>query len=222
MHYGFQSSSSNQSDTCERTMTVIGEGKISVLPDVVSLTIGVLTENANIKKAQEENADKVNTMRRALLITGLKEEDIETKSYRIQPKYEVKDGTSHIVGYEVEQLFEITVQNVQKAGEVYDIAMSNGANVAHSLVFSTTESATYYLHALTLAVQDARNKAICLANASGLTINQLPLSIQEEQPSISPRAVSYSESVQTFKAATTISPRDIEISARIIVIYPYM
>ncbi|GGE69067.1 SIMPL domain-containing protein [Priestia taiwanensis] len=217
MQYGYQSPQAKQYD---RTMMVIGEGKISVLPDTVSLTVGVLTENKNIKKAQEENADKANAMRTALTRSGLSEDAIETKSYRIQPKYELKDGTSQIAGYEVQQTFEITVPNVQKAGEVYDIAMSNGANIAHSLTFSTTESAAYYLRALTLAVQDAREKAFSLATASGMTIHQIPVLIQEEPPNL-PHAISYSESVPTLKASTTISPRDIEIAARINVTYAY-
>ncbi len=122
------------------TITVQGEGIVSVRPNIVTLTIGVRTEHKNVKQAQEENATQSRQLLDALKALGIADQDIETISYTITPQYEYVNDKALLQGYRVEHLYEITVLNVQKAGEVYDIAVTNGANVAKRITFSTFSS----------------------------------------------------------------------------------
>lgn len=80
----------------------------------------------------------------------------------------------------MEHLYEITVLNVQKAGEVYDIAVSNGANVAKGLRFRISHPNKYYEQALIQALQQAVEKARAIASTYNLNINPVPLSFVEE------------------------------------------
>ena len=109
----------------EATITVQGEGVVKAKPNVVILTLGIRTDDKNVKQAQEENAVQSKQLLDALKQLGIADKDIETISYTITPQYEYVNDKALLQGYRVEHLYEITVLNVQKAGEVYDIAVSS-------------------------------------------------------------------------------------------------
>ena len=110
----------------------------------------------------------------ALKQLGIADKDIETISYTITPQYEYVNDKALLQGYRVEHLYEITVLNVQKAGEVYDIAVSNGANVAKGLRFRVSHPNKYYEQALIQALHQAVEKARAIASTYNLNINPVP------------------------------------------------
>ncbi|WP_116290361.1 SIMPL domain-containing protein, partial [Klebsiella pneumoniae] len=62
----------------EATITVQGEGVIKAKPNVVVLTIGIRTDNKDVKQAQEENAIQSKQLLAALKQIGIADKDIET------------------------------------------------------------------------------------------------------------------------------------------------
>ncbi|MFD3447884.1 SIMPL domain-containing protein [Microbacteriaceae bacterium 4G12] len=181
-------------------LAVQGEGIIKVKPDVVSLTIGVMTENENVKAAQEENATRTNALLAALKNLQIEDSDIRTLSYTITPIQEYVDGKPHLRGYRVEHLYDINVLNVQKAGEVYEAALQAGANIARNLSFRVSNAHMYYKQALTQAIHHAQEKARIVGNTLGVTMNLVPVSIKEEQ------TVSPHESIAYESFAKTVPP----------------
>ena len=158
----------------EATITVQGEGVVKAKPNVVILTLGIRTDDKNVKQAQEENAVQSKQLLDALKQLGIADKDIETISYTITPQYEYVNDKALPQGYRVEHLYEITVLNVQKAGEVYDIAVSNGANVAKGLRFRVSHPNKYYEQALIQALHQAVEKARAIASTYNLNINPVP------------------------------------------------
>ena len=144
-----------------------------------------------MKQAQEENAVQSKQLLDALKQLGIADKDIETISYTITPQYEYVNDKALLQGYRVEHLYEITVLNVQKAGEVYDIAVSNGANVAKGLRFRISHPNKYYEQALIQALQQAVEKARAIASTYNLNINPVPLSFVEESAQLPREVTSY-------------------------------
>lgn len=175
----------------EATITVQGEGIIKAKPNVVILTLGIRTDSKNVKQAQEENAIQSKQLLDALKQLGIADKDIETISYTITPQYEYVNDKALLQGYRVEHLYEITVLNVQKAGEVYDIAVTNGANVAKGLRFRISHPNKYYEQALIQALQQAVDKARTIASTYNLNINPVPLSLVEESVQLPREIASY-------------------------------
>ncbi|MBE5104066.1 SIMPL domain-containing protein [Bacillus thuringiensis] len=204
----------------EPTITVQGEGVVKAKPNVVILTIGIRTDHKNVKQAQEENAIQSKQLLDALKQLGIADKDIETISYTITPQYEYVNDKALLQGYRVEHLYEITVLNVQKAGEVYDIAVTNGANVAKGLRFRISHPNKYYEQALIQALQQAVEKARTIASTYNLNINPVPLSLVEESAQL-PREVASYATLQAH-AAPPIQSGELEIISSIRAIFTYL
>ena len=204
----------------EATITVQGEGIIRAKPNVVVLTIGIRTDNKNVKQAQEENAIQSRQLLDALKQLGIADKDIETISYTITPQYEYVNDKALLQGYRVEHLYEITVLNVQKAGEVYDIAVTNGANVAKGLRFRVSHPTKYYQQALLQAVQHAVEKARTIASTYNLNINPVPLSLTEESAQLPREVMSYA--TLHAQAAPPIQSGELEIVSSIRAVFTYL
>lgn len=204
----------------EPTITVKGEGMVKARPNVVVLTLGIRTDNQNIKQAQEENAIQSKQLLDALKQLGIAEKNIETISYTITPQYEYINEKQLLQGYRVEHLYEITVLNIQQAGEVYNIAVTNGANVAKGLQFRVSHPNMYYQQALLQAVQQAKEKAHMIASTYHLNINPVPLSLVEESIQTPRELVSYS-SLHT-QTAPPIQSGELAIIASVHAIFTYL
>ncbi|CAG9610902.1 26 kDa periplasmic immunogenic protein [Bacillus rhizoplanae] len=203
----------------EATVTVQGEGVVKAKPDVVVLTIGVRTEGTNVKQAQEENAALSTKLLDSLKQLGITEQNIKTLSYTITPQYEYVNEKAMLRGYQVEHLYEIIVLNVQKAGEVYEAAVANGANVAKGLVFRVSEPNAYYKQALVLAVQNAQEKARTIASTYNLNVNPIPISVVEESSHMPREFVAYSA---VHSGAPPIQSGELEIISTVRAIFTYI
>jgi len=64
-------------------LIVQGEGKISAIPDQVTIVLGVQTRNAKASSAAEENAQLMNQTIEALLDSGVDVKDIQTSLYSL-------------------------------------------------------------------------------------------------------------------------------------------
>ncbi|WP_028399535.1 SIMPL domain-containing protein [Ectobacillus panaciterrae] len=218
MHYGPAPYFPEYRPIKDSTLTLQGEGTVQAKPDVVVITLGVSTENENVKTAQEENAVHSAALLNALKALGIQEQEIQTISYTITPEYNYIDGKSILRGYRVEHLYEITVLNVQKAGEVYAAAVQAGANIARGLTFRVSNPDVYYQQALTLAIQQAQEKAKAVVSTLGVTLNPIPISITEE-PGAVPRYATYAAS---SKAVPPIQPGELDITVAIRAVFSYM
>ena len=77
----------------------------------------------------------------------------------------------------------------------------------------------YYTQALELALQNAKEKALALAKAANVTMQQIPETI-EEVPT-GPPPVLYQTSFVAKAASTLIQPGELEIKAIVKVLYTY-
>jgi uncharacterized protein len=205
----------------QRTMTVTGQGTITVKPDTVTITLGIRTENKIVSQALSENAARANNMIQALKLIGIKDEEIDTASFSIYPKYEYKDGTSSLVGYEVEHIFDITVKDVSKAGNIYETAVANGANIARNIQFQLSNPDLYYEYALADAIRNAVEKAVILGRTLGIPVQTIPLKIKEEFAALPQPIFAGKTMVLAEQSAPPIQTQDIVIKATVQAIFEY-
>lgn len=200
-------------------MKLVGEGRIQVQPDLATVSIGVITENIQLKIAQEENTRRMNQVLNTLKEMGVSSDDIQTQSYLINPQYDYMDGKQIFRGYRVQHELKITLKDMNTIGEIIDAAVLNGANQVSSITFSVEFPSIYYQKALVASVDDAIAKARTLGKKLGISISDVPVQIVEEsyqngfpiQPYLLQRA----------EAATQIQPGQTEIIARIDAVFSY-
>jgi uncharacterized protein len=192
---------------------VFGEGIISVDADTLKINLGVVTEGFELQKSQAQNAETISKVIQTLLDIGIKQENIKTVDYRIEPQYRYEDGKQVFIGYRVTHMLEIKTKQIKNAGLIVDSAVKSGANTVASIQFSIENSAAFYLQALTLATQDTINKADILARSYGAKFYRIPYLIEEEPHINGP--VPFAYSALKAETQTQIEPGKLTIQARI-------
>ena len=205
-----------------QTITVTGQGTVTAKPDTVIVTLGVRTEHTSVREALAENAKRANAIIHALKEIGVSEEDIDTASFSIYPKYDYSNGTAFLTGYEAEHIFDITVKDPNSVGNIYDTAVQNGANIARHIQFRLANEQPYYQQALALAVKNAKEKAIVIARTLGLPMHDMPIQVKEESvaPSI-PRTPFPTEVLAAPQTVPPIQTQDIIITATVQAVFAY-
>jgi len=167
---------------------VVGEGKVSVTPDIAKITLGIQETGASLKTVQ----NAVNTKSKALTDTlkklGVDEKDIKTSSYNVYPQYDFTNPGQRITGYQVSTNYTVTVKDFDKVNDIVVAATAAGANTVGNISFDLNESTkTEKMNeARVEAVKNAKTKAEGLAKAAGITLGKV-INISESQGSDSIR-----------------------------------
>ncbi|WP_338471729.1 SIMPL domain-containing protein [Niallia sp. XMNu-256] len=205
------------------TIIVEGEGTIKVKPDQAKVTLGVVTENMDVQKAQQENALISNSVIRALRDLGIEESSIQTASYTIFPRYDYVEGQSILRGYEVEHLLEVLVKDLDIIGRVYETAIRNGVNRSGDIDFIVSNQDFIYQEALKRALRMAFEKATVISQSIGARMNPVPNKVTEQNPQQNKVGRVLSAQAQTFQAEEIppIQTGQISIRATVQVVYVY-
>ena len=197
INYGY--CNSNFCNANLRTMLVSGIGTIKAEPNLAIASLGVITENINLKEAQEENAKKTNAVINSLIEMGIPKEMIKTASFNIEPKYDYVEGKQVFRGYRVSNILSVTIKELSKIGEIIDAAVASGANRVDNISFSIEFPSIYYKQALNLAIKDAISKEKEIALTLCTAYETIPYKIIE----INNTNVPIGRSMQNLFAAST-------------------
>jgi uncharacterized protein YggE len=150
-----------------RTITVGGEGEASAAPDVAYVTVGVQTQGATAASVVADNSRGMAAVLDAMRARGLGARELQTSGLSVSPQF---DREQQITGYQASNNVTITVDEVERAGELLDAALASGANRIGGLRFGLRDSAALHERALAGAAQVARARADALASSMGLRI----------------------------------------------------
>jgi len=149
-------------------ISVSGESTVEVVPNRVDINVAVVTEDTDVKTAQTQNAKMAEKLIQALNNAGIKQQNIMTSGFNIQPNYDyARERQPELIGYKVINEVKVTVENVDKVGSIIDTAVQNGANEVHNINFYAVGNTEQKIAALRQAVENARQKAEVLAGALG-------------------------------------------------------
>lgn len=220
---GYQNVGFRQHDdqTKPNRLTVTGEGSVSAVPDQAMITLGVITENMNLGIAQKENTAKTSAVINALMSLGISQQDIQTSSYRIEPQYNYENGQQIFRGYRVEHQLQVTVKDISKTGQVIDQAVISGANSVSSIQFTVSNPDAFYNQALTAAIQNGQQKAIAMARALQITLQPVPIVVQELSQPLPPRPIPFQAATLAQDASTPIQTGENKITATVKIEYTF-
>lgn len=157
-----------------REITVSGQGKAYIKPDVAIVNLGITTEGKKSEDVVKENNDKMNLITKELKALGIADKDIKTTNYNLYPKNNWTEGKgSFIDGYTLSQQLELKIRDFDKVGEVLQKATSLGANTIDQVQFTIEDSESVKGEAMKEAVAKAKEKAQNIANASGLKLGRV-------------------------------------------------
>jgi uncharacterized protein YggE len=157
----------------EPVVIVNGEAVVNVVPDRAWITISAESRAGNPRDAQRRNAELMAPVLDKLRSAGLPPDGIRTAGYDLQQEFEFVNNRRVSRGYVARNTVEVRVDNVERVGEILEIAVGTGATSVGGLRFDLKDRAKHEREALRLAVADARGRAEAAAAGAGRGIDRI-------------------------------------------------
>jgi uncharacterized protein len=153
----------------EPGITVTGIGHSSVPPDLMTVGLGISVLAATVADARALASSKAMALISSLKDRGVNDDDIQTTHYTIHPEYDHEDGRRNLRGYRVSNDVEVTLRDLDSAGELLDAAAAAGGDETNvnNISFAVEDQGPARDRARELAWDDAVARAEHLARLSG-------------------------------------------------------
>jgi uncharacterized protein YggE len=159
-----------------RTMTVSGEGEVHAVPDEAQLSAGVVTQARNAADALAENSRRMNAVFDALKRLGIPEKSIQTSDFSVSPQYQTDqhgNTTPKVIGYQISNNVNVTVDDLGKLGPAIDALVSSGANSMGGISFTIRDTKPLLDQARAAAVKDALGRAEIYSKSAGVALGPI-------------------------------------------------
>ncbi|TET16518.1 MAG: DUF541 domain-containing protein [Dehalococcoidia bacterium] len=203
---------------------VTGQGKVTAVPDIATLRLGIEAQEATVSEAQTQAAEAMDEVMTALIDNEVAEKDIQTQYFSIRQvrRWSETRDQEIVVGYRVTNMVTAKIRDIDKVGSIIDAVAVAGGDLTRidNISFSIDDPSAYFEEARQKAMADAEAKAELLARLAGVSLGK-PTYISEGiqiPPPIYPRAV-YEEVPIPAPALPPISPGEMEISLTLQVAY---
>ena len=209
-----------EATTPQRTITVVGDGKVSVKPDMARVNIGVETIKPTVKEASDENDATVQAVLEALEEQGIAEKDIQTSGFSVFAERYGQDGplAEGEVRYHVSNNVTVKIRDLETVGAVLDAAMEAGANNIYGVDFMVEDPAAAQSEAHAEAVDVAKAKAEELAKLNGVTVGEV-ISISEVIANTFYAGASQPMMAMGGGGGTPIAPGELDIATQLQITY---
>ncbi len=170
----------------EQALIIVrGQGRISVSPDSLRVTLGVEAQETTLAAARTKVNQRMEAMINALKALGIPELSLKTSYLQYNPVYERpkvgidQSGSQKLIGYRASNqitatLLERPVDELgARAATIVDTALDAGANTIQNISFFLNDEGNAQIHAIELAVQDAERIAKAMAKVAGVGITGL-------------------------------------------------
>jgi len=154
------------------TITVTGQGAVSAVPDIASLSMGVTHQAKTADEAMATVAISVNAMIASLKQAGVAAKDMQTGQMSLNPvwTYSERTKTNKVTGFSAGVTLRVTLRDLSAMGDVLTRVVRVGGNQFHGMSLGVEDSLALEVQARALAVADAIAKGKQLADAAGLRI----------------------------------------------------
>ena len=201
---------------------VTGEGKVSVVPDVANLSLGVEAQAETVAEAQAQATGAMVAVMDVLDDYGIAKKDIKTQRFSIQAVKRWDNGTETLLGYRVTNIVAVKIRELDDTGVIIDAVAEAGGDYTriNSISFVVDDPTDYYEEAREKAMEDAEAKAQQLADLAGVDLGK-PTYVNESGAFI-PVPREYYMAVPEAAPApapSPISPGETEIRLTVQVVY---
>jgi uncharacterized protein YggE len=196
----------------EKLVTVTGQATIAVAPDTALIRLGVSSQGKTANQASNANAKQMTAVMAAIKNSGIAERDVRTSRLSLQPQYENKGGTTHLLGFQVTNQVTVTIHDINQLPAILDRAIAAGANEMSGIEFVVSEQSKLLDQARDDAIADAHRKAALYAKAAGAKLGRVVSITEEGAPSpphpvaaVRAGAVPVAPGEQRLRATVTVS-----------------
>lgn len=201
-----------------RLITVSGEGRVDVAPDMALVTLGVTSEAKTTAAAMGETSEKMTALLAYLEGLGIDGPNVQTNQLSLHPRYDSRSsGPAVISGYVATNTVSVRLLDLDQAGVVLDGVLESGANQFQGLQFTLQDDSAARDEARRRAVADARARAELYAEAAGVGLG--PLMTLTEAGGHNPQPMVMMESAMRGGDVMPIAEGELSIVAQVTMVY---
>jgi uncharacterized protein len=199
------------------TINVRGEGEVFAKPDIGSFSFSVRAEGKDAAEAQNKSAEAMNAVLAYLKEAGVEDKDVKTTNYTLYPTYDYGEDRvcawgqycppvdPVIDGYEVSQMVEVKVRDLDKSGDLISGVGGKGATDISGLSFTIDDETELKAQAREQAIEEAKEKAKQLADDLDVRIVRM-VGFYEEENYPMPYYGGYGGDMAMSKESAMVSP----------------
>ena len=201
-------------------LNVSAQAEARRVPDVATISAGVVTQAADGNTAMRQNAEQMAKVMAAIKAAGIAEKDIQTSGISLNPQYRyVENEAPSITGYQATNTVSLKVRDITKLGKVLDSLAAQGANQINGPSFQIDQPEPVYDEARLAALKKARDRAETYAKALGLSVRRI-VSISEGGGGFRPVPMMAMAAPRgKMEMDTAVSPGETEVSVSLDVVF---
>lgn len=201
-------------------LTVSAQAESRRVPDIATLSAGVVTQAADANAALRQNAEQMTRVVAALRAAGIAERDVQTAGVNLSPQYRYAENQPPaITGYQAMNTVNVIVRDLARLGRILDALVATGANQVNGPSFDVDKKDEAYDEARRTALDKASQRADMYARTLGLRVRRI-VSI-DETGHASPRPMLRMEAkaMMAADAGTPISPGENALAISLDVVF---
>lgn len=171
----FSVAGTNLADAAEpNTIAVGGMAEQEVAPDMAYVDLGITVRANDAETARAEEAKIAQQIRRSLLGLAITDNDLQNTGYYMHQEYKVdRDGKRTAGQYVLNSSVKVTVRDLDKLSQVIDNTVKAGVTNIDSVSYALSTQNIVQRQLLAAAVENAREKAVVVANAGSRTLGSM-------------------------------------------------
>ncbi len=146
---------------------VEGSAEIEVIPDIMTLSLGLTAENMDVGVAKADVDQRSVHLINTLKAMDIEARDIATTALQVTPVYDYVEGKQVPRGSRVYRQVEITLRNLERYGALLQALMDAKISNTVDTRLSVSDEKVVSDQALIKALDDARSRAAALVESQG-------------------------------------------------------
>lgn len=200
-------------------LSVSSQAEASRVPDVATLSVGVVTQAVDGNAAMRDNAAQMSKVVAAIKASGIADKDIQTSGVNLSPQYRYAENEPpKITGYQASNTVSIKVREIARLGEVLDALAAQGANQINGPTFEIDQPEPVYDEARMSALKKAQIRARTYADALGVRVRRI-VSISEGGNGFQPMGFKAAAMSMDRQESTPIAPGENSVSVTLEVVF---
>jgi uncharacterized protein YggE len=201
-------------------LNVSAQGEAKRVPDIATVSTGVVTRAADSNTAMRANAEQMAKVVAAIKAAGIADKDVQTSGISLNPTYQYGENQPpKITGYEAHNTVNVVVRDIGKLGKILDTLASVGANQINGPTFDVDKKDEAMDEARRNAVEKAQARADMYAKTLGMKVRRI-VSISEGAgfgPPMPMRAMAMK--AMDSGAETSVSPGENTLNVNLDVVF---
>jgi uncharacterized protein YggE len=213
---------SDGTDAPTPSITAQGVGRVTGVPDVLTVSLAIHTEGDTANGTLQENSLRTQQMLDATKAAGIDPKDVQTLNVSVGPRYDFTNQSQpRIIGYSADNSFSVKLRDLTTAGKTIDDLSGTAGDFlqVQGVGYSIDDSTELLASARADAVKRAATQAQQLADAAGVKLGGVQSITEVPQVGEVPLSASAASTADRSTLDVALAPGSQQVSLTVTIVY---